>query len=102
MTSKSREEAIEKYWKTTRNVTLLFFLGWLVIAVIIPVLSPHVFLNVWIGNLPPLHWFMLTFVVITLGVALIFIYAAVMDRIDKRLRHELEEAREEVVVRRGV
>ncbi|WP_298629582.1 sodium/substrate symporter small subunit [uncultured Thermus sp.] len=86
------EAVKEWYWKEVKGLTLRSLLYWIVIAIVLPVLSP-LFKGVIIGPLPSLHWYINSFIVIVLGIVLIFWYAARMNRLDQELERKLKEGR---------
>ncbi|MFN4231654.1 DUF4212 domain-containing protein [Thermus sp.] len=86
------EEVKEWYWKEVKGLTLRSLLYWIVIAIVLPVLSP-LFKGVTLGPLPSLHWYINSFIVIVLGIVLIFWYAARMNWLDQELERKLKEGR---------
>ncbi|TBH21460.1 DUF4212 domain-containing protein [Thermus thermamylovorans] len=86
------EAVKEWYWGEVKRLTLRSLFYWILIAIVLPVLSP-LFKGVIIGPLPSLHWYINGFVVIVLGVILIFWYAARMNRLDQELEQRLREGR---------
>jgi len=58
--------------------------------VILPVTSP-LLKGVRIFGLPSMHWYMNAFIVIVIGVILIFVYSAIMNKLDKELKKKVSE-----------
>ncbi len=86
------KEVQDWYWKKVQQVTLLALALWILIAMVLPVLSP-LFKGVSLGSLPPLHWYINAFIVIVLGIVLIFWYAAKMNQLDQELQRRIQERR---------
>jgi putative solute:sodium symporter small subunit len=86
------EAVKEWYWERVKGLTLRSLIYWIIIAIVLPVLSP-LFKGVAIATLPPLHWYINAFIVIVLGIVLIFWYAAKMNRLDQELESKLKEGR---------
>lgn len=82
------------YWTRVRNLTIIWLFFWITIAVILPVLSPILWKGVRVAGLPVMHMYMNAFIVIVIGVALIFIYAALMNKLDRDLKEKV--AKEEL------
>ncbi|MCX7913284.1 MAG: DUF4212 domain-containing protein [Thermodesulfovibrionales bacterium] len=78
------------YWTKVRNLTWIFLFLWLFIAVFLPVIAP-LFKGVRIIGLPSLHMYINAFIVIVMGVVLIFIYAAIMNKFDAELKSKVKE-----------
>jgi putative solute:sodium symporter small subunit len=86
------EAVKEWYWERVKGLTLRSLIYWIIIAIVLPVLSP-LFKGVTIATLPSLHWYINAFIVIVLGIVLIFWYAAQMNRLDQELESKLKEGR---------
>jgi len=86
------EAVKEWYWGRVKGLTLRSLIYWIIIAIVLPVLSP-LFKGVAIATLPSLHWYINAFIVIVLGIVLIFWYAAQMNRLDQELESKLKEGR---------
>jgi putative solute:sodium symporter small subunit len=86
------EAVKEWYWERVKGLTLRSLIYWIIIAIVLPVLSP-LFKGVAIATLPPLHWYINAFIVIIVGIVLIFWYAAKMNRLDQELESKLKEGR---------
>ncbi len=78
------------YWTRVRNLTWIFLFLWLFIAVFLPVIAPT-FKGIRILGLPALHMYINAFIVIVMGVILIFIYAAIMNKFDAELKSKVKE-----------
>lgn len=81
------------YWGKLQKITIISFIAWLIIAVVLPVWAP-LFKGVSIGNLPPLHWFIPTFVSIVAGIIIIFAYSYIMEKLDIELRTKVKSMSE--------
>ncbi len=82
----------EWYWGEVKKLTVTSLVYWIIIAIVLPALSP-LFKGVTIATLPSLHWYINAFIVIVLGIILIFWYAARMNRLDQELERRLKEGR---------
>ncbi|AFA39442.1 putative solute:sodium symporter small subunit [Pyrobaculum oguniense TE7] len=82
------EEVKQWYWKKVQMITIISFIAWLIVAIVLPASAPS-FKGVAIGSLPPLHWYIPAFISIVLGIAIIFIYALVMNKLDEELRRRV-------------
>lgn len=78
------------YWRRVKVLTLIFLIAWITIAVVLPVTAP-LLKGVRIFGLPSMHWYMNAFVVIVIGVILIFLYAALMNKLDRNLKKKVSE-----------
>ncbi|MDI1472622.1 hypothetical protein THER_1624 [Thermodesulfovibrio sp. N1] len=78
------------YWRRVKVLTVIFLIAWIIIAVILPVTSP-LLKGVRIFGLPSMHWYMNAFIVIVIGVILIFVYSAIMNKLDKELKKKVSE-----------
>ncbi|MDI6714331.1 MAG: DUF4212 domain-containing protein [Thermodesulfovibrio sp.] len=78
------------YWRRVKVLTVIFLIAWITIAVILPVTAP-LLKGVRIFGLPSMHWYMNAFIVIVIGVILIFVYAAIMNKFDKELKKKVSE-----------
>lgn len=78
------------YWRKIKVLTLIFLFAWINIAVVLPVTAP-LLKGVRILGLPSMHWYINAFIVIVIGVILIFIYAAIMNKLDKDLKEKVSE-----------
>ncbi len=86
-------EAIrEWYWGQVKRLTVTSLIYWIIIAIVLPVLSPTL-KGVTLGPIPSLHWYINAFIVIVLGIVLIFWYAAKMNHLDQELQRRLQEGR---------
>ncbi len=84
-------ESIQRwYWRKVKQITLIFLLVWITIAIILPAIAPQ-FKKVQIGALPPLNWYINAFIVIVIGIITIFVYARVMNRLDQELKKKIEQ-----------
>ncbi|MGF3498845.1 MAG: DUF4212 domain-containing protein [Candidatus Methanosuratincola sp.] len=73
------------YWRKLKRITVVWMLAWTVPAIImhLPIGAAS---QVIILNGIPLHWFNAAFLAIVVGIALIFMYAYVMDRTDRAFK----------------
>jgi putative solute:sodium symporter small subunit len=78
------------YWRRVKALTVIFLIAWITIAVILPLTAP-LLKGVRILGLPSMHWYMNAFIVIVIGVILIFVYSALMDKLDKELKKKVSE-----------
>ncbi len=74
------------YWDRLVRVTAVYFVLWTVIAVWWHIPAPHAWRNVLLFGNMPLHWYLAAFISIWVGVLLIFVYHAVMTRVDEAFR----------------
>ncbi|HXG17034.1 MAG TPA: sodium/substrate symporter small subunit [Calidithermus sp.] len=81
----------EWYWQRLFPITLAFFAAWTVIAVWWHIPAPLVWRTVLLMGNMPAHWYLAAFVSIWIGVIMIFVYCAVMDRVDEQLRRRVVE-----------
>ncbi len=79
------KERHAQYWKMLKKVTVVWMLAWTVPAIIMH-LPIGVTSQVRILNGIPLHWFNAALLAIVIGIALIFMYAYVMERTDRAFR----------------
>lgn len=73
------------YWKRLKKITVVWMLAWTVPAIIMH-LPIGVTSQVRILDGIPLHWFNAAFLAIVIGIALIFMYAYVMERTDRSFK----------------
>ncbi|MCS7098127.1 MAG: DUF4212 domain-containing protein [Candidatus Methanomethyliaceae archaeon] len=85
--SEGSDEKLRKYWNKLKKITIIWMLAWLFPAVIIHLMSP-ITSSIKILNGIPLHWFNTSLLSILIGIALIFCYAFVMDRVDRIFKKE--------------
>ncbi|MCX8033753.1 MAG: DUF4212 domain-containing protein [Thermodesulfovibrio sp.] len=78
------------YWRRVRVITVIFLIAWITIAVVLPVAAP-LLKGVRVFGLPSMHWYINAFIVIVIGVILIFIYAALMNKLDRDLKKKVSE-----------
>lgn len=79
------------YWSKVRNLTIIWLFLWIIIAIVLPVMSPYFWKGVRILGLPVMHMYMNAMFVIVAGVALIFIYAALMNKLDRDLKQKVSK-----------
>jgi len=82
------------YWTKVRNLTIIWLFLWIIIAIVLPALSPYLWKGLRVAGLPVMHMYMNAMIVIVIGVALIFIYAALMNKLDRDLKEKV--AKEEL------
>lgn len=75
------------YWRRLKKITAVWMIAWTVPAIIMH-LPIGVTSQVMILNGIPLHWFNAAFLAIVIGIALIFMYAYVMERTDRAFRED--------------
>ncbi|AGK60625.1 putative solute:sodium symporter small subunit [Archaeoglobus sulfaticallidus PM70-1] len=73
----------ERYWKRLKKITIIWMLAWTFPAILLHI--PVEFMRRIYFNGIPMHWFNAAFLAIVIGIALIFLYAYVMDRTDREL-----------------
>ncbi len=78
------EEVFREYWGKMKSLTVVMLLLWTIPAIIM-----HLFVGTTqhiriLGGIP-LHWFLAGFVAVVFGIALIFIYAIIMDKWDREI-----------------
>lgn len=78
------------YWHRVRNLTWIFLFLWIFVAIFLPVIAPA-FKGFRPLGLPTFHMYINAFIVIVLGVTLIFVYAAIMNKFDKELKSKVKE-----------
>lgn len=76
------------YWSKVRNLTIIWLGLWTIIAVVLPVAAP-LWKGVRVMGLPAMHMYINAMIVIVIGVVLIFIYAALMNRLDRDLKEKV-------------
>lgn len=78
------------YWSKVRNLTVIWLIMWCIIAIVLPVMAP-----LWKGlrfaGLPVMHMYINAVIVIVIGVVLIFVYAAVMNKLDRDLKQKVTQ-----------
>lgn len=79
------------YWSKVRNLTIIWLIFWIIIAIVLPVTAPHLWKGVRVLGLPVMHMYMNAVIVIVIGVALIFIYAALMNKLDRDLKQKVSK-----------
>jgi putative solute:sodium symporter small subunit len=77
-------DVYERYWNRLKKITVIWMLAWTVPAIILE-LPANYLKNYKILSGIPLHWFMAAFVSIVIGIALIFLYAYVMEKTDREI-----------------
>ncbi len=78
------EEVFKEYWGKMKTLTIVMLLLWTIPAfwMHLPVgTTQHIRI---LGGIP-LHWFFAGFVAVVFGIALIFIYAIIMDKWDREI-----------------
>lgn len=78
------------YWSKVKSLTVIWFVLWCIIAIVLPVAAP-MWKGVRVAGLPVMHMYMNAFIVIVTGVVLIFIYAALMNKLDRDLKQKVEK-----------
>ncbi len=78
------------YWSKVKSLTIIWFVLWCIIAIVLPVSAP-LWKGVRVAGLPAMHMYMNAFIVIVVGVGLIFIYAALMNKLDRDLKQKVEK-----------
>ncbi len=78
------------YWSKVKSLTIIWFVLWSIIAIVLPVSAP-LWKGVRVAGLPTMHMYMNAFIVIVTGVVLIFIYAALMNKLDRDLKQKVEK-----------
>lgn len=78
------EEKFQEYWSKMKGLTIVMLLLWTIPAfwMHVPVSTTQ---NIKILGGIPLHWFLAGFVAVVFGIALIFIYAIIMDKWDREI-----------------
>jgi putative solute:sodium symporter small subunit len=79
------------YWQRLFPITMVFFAAWTIIAVWWHIPAPLAWRRVLLMGTMPAHWYLAAFISIWVGVIMIFVYCAIMDRIDARLRERVVE-----------
>jgi len=81
------------YWSKVRNLTIIWLVFWCIIAIVLPVMAP-LWKGVRVLGLPVMHMYINAMFVIVIGVILIFVYAALMNKLDRDLKAKV--AKEEL------
>ncbi|HXG02930.1 MAG TPA: DUF4212 domain-containing protein [Candidatus Binatia bacterium] len=79
------------YWQRLFPITMIFFAAWTVIAVWWHIPAPLAWRTVLLMGNMPAHWYLAAFISIWVGVIMIFVYCAIMDRVDAQLRQRVVE-----------
>ena len=81
---KERAEVYREYWNRLKKITVVWMLAWTIPAIFLELPADYLKHIEILGGIP-LHWFMAAFISIVFGISLIFLYAYVMDRMDREL-----------------
>lgn len=84
------------YWDRLVRVTAVFFVLWTVIAVWWHLPAPYAWRNVLLFGNMPLHWYLAAFISIWVGVLMIFVYHAIMSKVDDEFRARALEGWDEL------
>jgi putative solute:sodium symporter small subunit len=90
------EEYKRWFWERLVRVTVVFFILWTVIAIWWHIPAPHAWRNVLLFGNMPLHWYLAAFISIWAGVLLIFVYHALMSKVDDEFRARALEGWDEL------